>query len=860
MTRSNDIHPPRSSRLPLTLLVATAVLWESSTLYLVVPLASQLTDQLDLTRQSLSMLQGAHVVGTLASSLLAPPLVHRVGARATFVGGMVGFAVALALWPVAGTAALFTLLRFCSGTAGGVVWIAGVVWLGEVRSPDEVGKTSGFVMAYTLLGSAAGPLLGTVALRTGLGAVCWAMAGVALATAGVGVLRKPAVRRIALELDRRSSIKGWLGFALVTIPLLVTCVAAGARFSLLPLDLQRSGMSPSNIGLTFGAAGLAMAVIAIPVGRAVDRFGERRVLALSLGTLALSALTLAGPIPLVVMAAAGIVLSASLQVAWTPPLAMASRESARHGLSHGSGIATLNVVWTVGVLGGTALLAAAGSGTAGFWVGVGALCATMLAVLSRLPIGRPVDAAPTVPHMGVLARPRPVAAAPSPRIRPGCGLPDCSPPGVHPARSSIREKSTSTCCSLQVKKENSMSTNKPDSPPTAVIVGGAGAMGRWAVRAIARLGSIERLLIADIDIARAEQVAAEVGGPCVAVRLDATDGAAMRAVFGECDVVLNTMGPFSLFARPILEAAIDSDCHYLDIDDDWESTVEAFDLHERARERGLVVVKGIGGSPGISNLAALVAARRLDSVDTIITGWSMAGATLEDEPDYPATGGAGAAVEHWLIQISGTIRAWREGGELDIAPLDPVEVDYPGLGRVRARTVGHPEALTLPRYIPGLSTSLNVTSGPDWLFDHARSVAAAYDAGDVTLAEGAHQLENPPRPAERAPRDPLGQVWTMAIGTRDGRRTTVTVQPTAMPAGKMGGGTGVALAVGLELLCRGLIKETGVHAPEGAIEPNDFFPVFAEFAEPPTAGADLLLVQELIEPTPASLPALPAKA
>ena len=66
-------------------------------------------------------------------------------------------------------------------------------------------------------------------------------------------------------------------------------------------------------------------------------------------------------------------------------------------------------------------------------------------------------------------------------------------------------------------------------------------MGRWAVRGIARLGSAEKLLVADIDEARAQQVADEVGGPCTALRLDATDSAALQEAFTNCDVVLNTM-------------------------------------------------------------------------------------------------------------------------------------------------------------------------------------------------------------------------------------------------------------------------------------------------------------------------------
>jgi saccharopine dehydrogenase-like NADP-dependent oxidoreductase len=384
------------------------------------------------------------------------------------------------------------------------------------------------------------------------------------------------------------------------------------------------------------------------------------------------------------------------------------------------------------------------------------------------------------------------------------------------------------------------------SPLRVIIVGGAGAMGRWAVRSIARLGSASELLVADIDLTRAQQITEEVGAPCRAVQLDATDGEAMRALFAECDVVLNTMGPFSLFARGITEAAIDSGCDYLDIDDDWESTVEAFELDERARERGVRVIKGIGGSPGVSNLLALTAARQLDSVDEIVTGWSMRGAVLVDEPGYPASDAAGAAVEHWLLQSRATTRGWRNGGYADTTPLTPVELDYPGLGTVRGYTVGHPEAVTLPRNIAGVTTSLNMTSGPAWLFEHARSVAAAYDAGSITLAEGAEQLNNPPHPDHgQHTRDPLGSVWAWAHGQRDGESISISVAPSAMPAGKMGEGTGSALAVGLELLRQGKVSEIGVQAPENVFEPDDFFAIYAQFVSPPSAPEDLLVVQEL---------------
>jgi saccharopine dehydrogenase-like NADP-dependent oxidoreductase len=381
---------------------------------------------------------------------------------------------------------------------------------------------------------------------------------------------------------------------------------------------------------------------------------------------------------------------------------------------------------------------------------------------------------------------------------------------------------------------------------TVVIVGGAGAMGRWAVRGVAKLGSASRLLVADLDTTRAQMIVDEVGGPCSVVKLDAKDPNALRELFAECDVVLNTMGPFSLFARPILEEAIESGCDYLDIDDDWQSTLEAFEFDAAARERGCRVVKGIGGSPGISNLCAMVAARALDDVDEIVTGWSLSGAVVEDQPAYlTQASGPSAAVEHWLIQLSGTLRAWRNGAEQDVAPLQPVDLDYPGIGAVRTYTVGHPEAVTLPRYIDGIVTSMNVMSGPEWIFDHARTVAAAYDAGTLSLAEGARQLEDHPAPpAQRGPRDPLSSVWALARGRRDGQPLAVSVQPASRLPGKMGA-TGTALAIGLELLRRRGITRPGVHAPEGVIDPEAFFELYAGFVATPMSPADVLVVREL---------------
>ena len=63
---------------------------------------------------------------------------------------------------------------------------------------------------------------------------------------------------------------------------------------------------------------------------------------------------------------------------------------------------------------------------------------------------------------------------------------------------------------------------------------------------------------------------------------------------------------------------------------------------------------------------------------------------------------------HGVHQLTGRIRVF-EGGRLVERPaLRRVDVDYPGLGRFPAWTMGHPEAITFPTHFPGLRRSLVV--------------------------------------------------------------------------------------------------------------------------------------------------------
>src|SRR5690242_14472153 len=111
-----------------------------------------------------------------------------------------------------------------------------------------------------------------------------------------------------------------------------------------------------------------------------------------------------------------------------------------------------------------------------------------------------------------------------------------------------------------------------------IIIGGAGDMGHVACSATVADPEITSVLIADRDGDRARALADELGPKASSASLDITDRAALLEAIAGADIVLNTVGPFYLYGRPVLEAALEAGKHYIDIADDWEPTIEMLEL------------------------------------------------------------------------------------------------------------------------------------------------------------------------------------------------------------------------------------------------------------------------------------------
>jgi len=407
-----------------------------------------------------------------------------------------------------------------------------------------------------------------------------------------------------------------------------------------------------------------------------------------------------------------------------------------------------------------------------------------------------------------------------------------------------------------------------------VALGGCGGMGQFAVRTAIDFDFLDEIVIADRDEYRAREFAEKCGSKASALAVDVLDETALAKALTGADVVMTTVGPYYRFGLPMLRAAIRAGCHYLDINDDWEPTLEMLELDEEAKKAGITAVIGMGASPGLSNLIAVKAMNELDKVDDLITGWGTGGHD-EELSEEPGEGGTlRAATEHWIHQLTGKIRVRRDGEFRDATAFEEIQVDYPGVGLVTTHTVGHPEPITLPLFRPEIRNSWNVMNMPPYVIEPLRWVAGQVDAGRMSIDEATDQVNDVLMGgagwlklllsalgrkmfvqyvlASRSTIPYIATLFAYAAGTKDGKPRRVGTRLTAAPFGgmkneTMGGVTGVPLATALAMFAKGKIDRQGVFAPEGAIDPDAFFDELAPLCTPKKKNAKELVEIDISE-------------
>jgi short subunit dehydrogenase-like uncharacterized protein len=151
-----------------------------------------------------------------------------------------------------------------------------------------------------------------------------------------------------------------------------------------------------------------------------------------------------------------------------------------------------------------------------------------------------------------------------------------------------------------------------DRDLSVVVFGASGVTGRRVAAYLAeRAGELgASWAVAGRDPARLERVLAEVGMAApVTIVADVDDPASLLAMASRTRVVLDLVGPYTLYGEPVIEACIASGAHYVDLTGEMpfvRGTIEAFD--DRAVAAGVKIVQVCGFEALPPDLSVLLAA------------------------------------------------------------------------------------------------------------------------------------------------------------------------------------------------------------------------------------------------------------
>jgi len=343
-------------------------------------------------------------------------------------------------------------------------------------------------------------------------------------------------------------------------------------------------------------------------------------------------------------------------------------------------------------------------------------------------------------------------------------------------------------------------------------------------------------LVSEVGIAGRNQdaltrVASEVGDKARAVQVDILDERRLASVAADYDVVVNTAGPEWEVLLPALRGAIAAGTHYCDIGADGRTVEKQLELDSMAKERDIVAVVGMGLDPGLDNLLAVHASRQFDRVEEVQPRY-VAGYIPQAVDELRKTGRVDMSLQETVNAMSGPVRIYRDGRWMDIDPLEnQVDITMPEGGTVTAYPVGHSEAITLPRHIPGVrsvSCVLGVSTLQlgELLFREARRISR----GELTAKDATRSfLETIGTDPDRWLKTSAGplaapgwRMWVVATGWKDGRRARYTCWPIRL------GGT-AALTVATLRILRGEVSARGVLPPEACFEPMPFFEEVARY-------------------------------
>jgi short subunit dehydrogenase-like uncharacterized protein len=151
-----------------------------------------------------------------------------------------------------------------------------------------------------------------------------------------------------------------------------------------------------------------------------------------------------------------------------------------------------------------------------------------------------------------------------------------------------------------------------DRDLSVVVFGATGVTGRRVAAYLSeRAGEVgASWAVAGRDPGRIERVLGEIGAAAPeTIVADVGDPASLAAMASRAHVVLDLVGPYTLYGEPVIEACVENGAHYVDLTGEIPFVRRMIDtVHDRAVAAGVKVVQVCGFEALPPDLAVLLAA------------------------------------------------------------------------------------------------------------------------------------------------------------------------------------------------------------------------------------------------------------
>lgn len=150
-----------------------------------------------------------------------------------------------------------------------------------------------------------------------------------------------------------------------------------------------------------------------------------------------------------------------------------------------------------------------------------------------------------------------------------------------------------------------------------IAILGSGLMGKEAARDLVKSEGVEQIVLADVDLSKAETVCKKLQSPKLSeVFLDATQRGELIEFLKGFDVAINAL--FYTFNEAVAKAAIAAGTHCVDLGGHiGQATDHVLELTEIAKRANVTLIPDLGVAPGMVNILAGYGASQLDKTTSI---------------------------------------------------------------------------------------------------------------------------------------------------------------------------------------------------------------------------------------------------